>query len=60
MVTKRCSSCDKVDFQYRYAAVVFVDNTKGQLCAECFDEWLGVDRSRRKSEFSGLDRLFNR
>lgn len=50
----RCSSCNNKDFQGRYALMVDDWMRPGQLCAECFDEWLGVDHSRRKAKFESM------
>lgn len=50
----KCSSCDNVDFQYRYAKMVFFDGADGQICANCFTEWIEVNRSNEKAKFKEM------
>ena len=54
MKITRCSLCDGFDFQHRYAKIVWEDGVEGQLCATCFNEWLGVDRSNEKAKFERM------
>lgn len=52
MTRIRCTSCTGIDSQYRYVKMYDTRfNVEGWMCAQCFDEWLGIEKSRQRERF---------